>query len=175
MGSIQPETGQTVEVLSQNVVGKPDPDNENGNTEEPKELADDGDGRDEGENIQASNEEPEEDSPFGREISEIAQGLEEGETTVEELVAKATSRSVEVLEGVEDKVPEAAKEGIQKAIENSQKGNQQAVEAVGKDQNGENDDEGEEENGGSLENNEGNGVDAEGIVSQNRGRKPDKN
>ncbi|NCS98986.1 ATP synthase F0 subunit B [Candidatus Parcubacteria bacterium] len=58
-------------------------------------------------------------SEFGREISNIAQGLQTGETTVEELVERATSRHQEILSGVRERVPEQAREGIDRAMDNS--------------------------------------------------------
>jgi len=60
---------------------------------------------------------------FGEEISLIAQGLSDNTTTVEQLVAEATSIHLEVLaavlaklEGLEN-VPDQAKAAIEKAIE----------------------------------------------------------
>jgi len=58
---------------------------------------------------------------FGQEISTLAQGLKVGETTVEELVKKATSHHQDVLRDVLQKIPEEAKEAIQKAIDTTEK------------------------------------------------------
>jgi len=67
---------------------------------------------------------------FGEEISQIAQGLGKDITTVEQLVGKATSIHLEILAEVYEKVPEQAKEAIEKAMEVSAKGHQRAVEAL---------------------------------------------
>jgi hypothetical protein len=67
---------------------------------------------------------------FGNEISEIARGLGKDTTTVEQLVAKATSHHLEILNEVYEKVPEQAKEAIEKAMNVSVKGREKAVEAL---------------------------------------------
>jgi len=67
---------------------------------------------------------------FGEEISEIAQGLGKGTTTVEQLVAKATSIHLEVLAEVYEKVPEQAKSVIEEAMAKSVESRQRAVEAL---------------------------------------------
>jgi len=67
---------------------------------------------------------------FGEEISQIAQGLGKGTTTIEQLVGKATSIHLEILAKVYEKVPEQAKEAIAKAMEVSAKGHERAVEAL---------------------------------------------
>jgi len=66
---------------------------------------------------------------FGEEISEIARGLGK-ETTVEELVARATSVHLEVLAEVYEKAPEPAKPAIEKAIANSVTVRERVVEAL---------------------------------------------
>lgn len=67
-------------------------------------------------------EKDERDGKFAEKISSLAEGLETGETSVDELVEAATSIRVEVLEEVLDKVPEQAKAAIEKAKENNKKG-----------------------------------------------------
>jgi tetratricopeptide (TPR) repeat protein len=67
---------------------------------------------------------------FGEEISQIAQGLGKDITTVEQLVGKATSIHLEILAEVYAKVPEQAKEAIEKAMTVSVKGHEKAVEAL---------------------------------------------
>ncbi len=67
---------------------------------------------------------------FGQEISGIAQGIGKDTTTVEQLVARATTHHLEVLNDVYNKVPEQAKETIQKAMTVSETGRQQAVESL---------------------------------------------
>jgi hypothetical protein len=67
---------------------------------------------------------------FGQEISEIAQGIGKETTTVEQLVAKATSRHLEILNEAYNKAPEQAKEAIKKAMTVSEIGRQQVVEAL---------------------------------------------
>jgi len=56
---------------------------------------------------------------FGEEISEIARGLGKDTTTVEELVAKATSNHIQVLAEVSEKVPEQGREGVENALANA--------------------------------------------------------
>lgn len=67
---------------------------------------------------------------FGEEISQIAQGLGKDITTVEQLVGKATSIHLQILAEVYGKVPEKAKETIEKAMISSAKGHKRAVEAL---------------------------------------------
>jgi len=66
---------------------------------------------------------------FGEEISEIARGLGK-DTTVEQLVAKATSIHLEILAKVYEKVPEQAKSVIEEAMAKSIESRQRAVEAL---------------------------------------------
>ena len=61
-------------------------------------------------------------SGFGEEISEIAQGLGMGTTTVEQLVAEATGHHLDVLREVLAIVPEQAKVAIENAIAVSELG-----------------------------------------------------
>lgn len=68
-------------------------------------------------------------SGFGEEISEIARGLGK-DTTVEQLVGRATSIHLEVLAEVYEKVPEQAKPAIEKAMGVSVRGHERAVEAL---------------------------------------------
>jgi len=67
---------------------------------------------------------------LGQEISEIARGLGKDTTTVEELVAKATSIHLEVLAEVYEIVPEQTKPVIEEAMARSIEGHQRAVEAL---------------------------------------------
>jgi len=67
---------------------------------------------------------------FGEEISEIAQGLGKDTTTVEQLVAKATSAHLEVLAEIHEKAPEPARIAIENAIANSLVNRERAVEAL---------------------------------------------
>jgi len=73
---------------------------------------------------------------FGNEISQIAQGLGKDTTTVDQLVARATTRHLEVLAEVYEKVPEQAKAAIlsviERAMEKSVKGRETAVESLKK-------------------------------------------
>ena len=66
---------------------------------------------------------------FGEEICEIARGLGK-DTTVEELVGRATSIHLEVLAEVYEKVPEQAKEAIARAMTVSVRGHERAVKAL---------------------------------------------
>lgn len=58
-------------------------------------------------------------SQFGQEISTLAEGLQTGETTVEELVQRATSQHLQVLEDVRQKLPPQAQEQFQRALESA--------------------------------------------------------
>ncbi len=69
---------------------------------------------------------------FGDEISQIAQGLGKETTTVDQLVAKATSYHLDVLAEVYEKVPENSKAAIERAMNKSAKGRETAVEALKK-------------------------------------------
>ena len=87
---------------------------EEGNTEEIEEALDDADKM----------------FRFGEEISEIARGLGKDTTTVEQLVAKATSAHLEVLAEIHEKVPEQARVSIENAIANSLINRERVVEAL---------------------------------------------
>lgn len=69
---------------------------------------------------------------FGNEISQIAQGLGKDTTTVDQLVAKATSHHLDILAEVYAKVPEKAKLTIERAMTKSANGRETAVEALKK-------------------------------------------
>ncbi|PIR82609.1 hypothetical protein COU20_01445 [Candidatus Kaiserbacteria bacterium CG10_big_fil_rev_8_21_14_0_10_59_10] len=56
---------------------------------------------------------------FGQEISVLAQGLQTGETTVEQLVERATAHHRDVLRDVQSKAPAQARESIQRALDKS--------------------------------------------------------
>jgi len=87
---------------------------EEGNTEEIEEALDDADKM----------------FRFGEEISEIAQGLGKDTTTVEQLVAQATSAHLEVLAEIHEKVPEQARVSIENAIANLLVNRERVVEAL---------------------------------------------
>lgn len=63
-------------------------------------------------------------------IAEIAKGLGNNTTNIEQLVAEATSTHLEILSEVHEKVPEQAKQAIEKAMDVSSKGREKAVEAL---------------------------------------------
>jgi len=67
---------------------------------------------------------------FGEEISEIARGLSDNTTTVDELVARATSVHLQVLAQVHEKVPEPAREAIENAMANSLQNREQVIERL---------------------------------------------
>jgi len=75
------------------------------------------------ENVTAEVEEALEDAAelveIEEEISEIAQGLGIDTTAIDKLIAIATSNRLGVLAGVYEKVPEQARQGIERAMENS--------------------------------------------------------
>lgn len=56
---------------------------------------------------------------FGTEISGLAQGIQTGTTTVEQLVERATSHHRDVLRDVQSKVPPQAQESIERALDKS--------------------------------------------------------
>ncbi|HHI04353.1 MAG TPA: hypothetical protein ENL45_02295, partial [Candidatus Woesearchaeota archaeon] len=63
-------------------------------------------------------------------IAEIAKGLGNNTTNVEQLVAEATSTHLEILSEVHEKVPKQAKQAIEKAMKVSSNGREKAVEAL---------------------------------------------
>jgi DNA repair exonuclease SbcCD ATPase subunit len=67
---------------------------------------------------------------FGNEISQIAQGLGKDTTTVDQLVAKATTRHLDVLAEVYAKVPDQAKAAIESAMAKSTIAREKSVEAL---------------------------------------------
>jgi len=69
-------------------------------------------------------------SEFGEEISQIAQETGLNVTEVEELVAEATSKHLEVLAEVYDKVPEQAQPAIERAMANLMIRHQRRVQAL---------------------------------------------
>jgi len=69
-------------------------------------------------------------SGFGQEISEMARGLRDNTTSVDQLVARATGHHLEVLALVWDKVPEQAKPAIERAMTVSVRGHDRAVEVL---------------------------------------------
>ncbi len=67
---------------------------------------------------------------FGEEISEIARGLSDNTTTVDELVARATSVHLQVLAQVHEKVPEPAREATENAMANTLQNREQVIERL---------------------------------------------
>jgi len=63
-------------------------------------------------------------------ITKIAKGLGKNTTAVEQIIAEATSRHLEILSEVHDKVPKQAKPAIEKAIDASANGREKAVKAL---------------------------------------------
>lgn len=125
---------------------------EDGESEDNKEKEDEAEGE----------EDPGNKHNYEEEISNIAQGLRTGETTVEDLVEKATSIHLKVLEEVLKKVPEPAKSSIQRAMKNSTKGNTAAQDALnrkGASDNGGEDEEAEIEDEEKEDNAKSKGAD----------------
>lgn len=58
---------------------------------------------------------------FGEEVSLVARKLKTGEAEVDDVVKKATMRHIEVLERVREKAPEAAKQGLENALQNAER------------------------------------------------------
>lgn len=77
-----------------------------------------GDGE-EAEDVEELLEEFNEYAEFGKEISALAEGLQTGETTVKELIQRATSHHMDILKNVQQNVPTEAQDGIQKAMDNA--------------------------------------------------------
>ncbi len=67
---------------------------------------------------------------FGEEMSEMARGMGQGTTMVDELVARATSRHIQVLEEVSQKVPELARENIENALATSLQNRARVIERL---------------------------------------------
>ncbi|MBM3143128.1 MAG: hypothetical protein FJ005_08860 [Chloroflexi bacterium] len=82
------------------------------------------------EEVESALQQYEELNQFGEEISQTAQGLGKNVATVEELVAKATSRHLSILDEVYDKVPDKAKPAIERAREASMNGLGNALKAL---------------------------------------------
>ncbi|MEX0917314.1 MAG: DUF5667 domain-containing protein [Candidatus Paceibacterota bacterium] len=78
-------------------------------------------GEDEAEDIDEALAEYGRYAEFGGEIAGLAGGLQSGETTVEELVERATSHHVDVLRDVQSKVPAEAQGSIQRAMQNAER------------------------------------------------------
>ncbi|APH38115.1 DUF5667 domain-containing protein [Methanohalophilus halophilus] len=79
------------------------------------------------EGVAEASEEYQEYARFGQEISAIAQEAGKDPSKANEIVAKATSVHLNVLEDVKQKVPEKARASIQDAIEQSEKGREAAT------------------------------------------------
>ena len=80
--------------------------------------------------VESALEDSEKLSRFGEEISEIARGLSDNTTTVDELVARATSVHLKVMAQIHDKVPEPAREAIENAMANSLQNREQVIERL---------------------------------------------
>lgn len=82
------------------------------------------------EGVEAALDDVDELRRFGEEISQIAQGLGKGTATLDELVARATAIHLDILAMVYEKVPDDAKQAIERAMEESAAGYQRAIEAL---------------------------------------------
>jgi len=76
-------------------------------------------GDDEAEEVEEALEEYEKYAQFGQEISTMAEGVRTGETTVEDLVKRATSHHLQVLEDVRQKLPPQAQQQFQRALDSA--------------------------------------------------------
>ncbi|ADE36099.1 DUF5667 domain-containing protein [Methanohalophilus mahii] len=90
--------------------------------EKANESAENGDA----EGVVEASEEYQKYARFGEEISDIAQEAGKDPSKANEIVAKATSLHLSVLEDVKQKVPEQARASIQDAIEQSEMGRESA-------------------------------------------------
>lgn len=79
----------------------------------------DGDDEDEAEEVEDALVEYEKYAQFGQDISTMAEGIRTGETTVEDLVKRATSHHLQVLEDVRQKLPPQAQQQFQKALDSA--------------------------------------------------------
>jgi hypothetical protein len=86
--------------------------------------------RNQSEEAEEALQEFEELNKFGEEISQIARELGKDTTTVDRLVAEATSIHLEILAEVYEKVPDQAKPAIERAMNTSIKGHERAVERL---------------------------------------------
>jgi hypothetical protein len=82
-----------------------------------KEDTEEGNGADTEESL----EDYEKYAQFGQEISTMAQGIRTGETTVEDLVKRATSHHLQVLEDARQKLPPEAQQEFQRAQDAARK------------------------------------------------------
>ncbi|MDP3778531.1 MAG: DUF5667 domain-containing protein [bacterium] len=73
----------------------------------------------EAEEVKEALEEYEKYAQFGQEISTMAEGIRTGETAVEDLVKKATSHHLQVLEDVRQKLPPQAQQQFQRALDSA--------------------------------------------------------
>ena len=74
-----------------------------------------------GEATEKSLEEYNKYAEFGQQISSMAQGIRTGDVTVEDLVKKATSLHLRVLEDVRQKLPSNARQEFQRALDSARK------------------------------------------------------
>ncbi len=75
----------------------------------------------EAEEVEKALEEYDQYAAFGKEISQIAQGLGTGETEVRTLVERATQQHLQVLQDVKVKAPPQAQDGINRAMQNAER------------------------------------------------------
>jgi len=68
---------------------------------------------------------------FGQQISTMAEGVRTGATTVEDLAKRATSRHIQMLEDVRQKLPQQAQQEFQRALDNSRRVQEQCPEIPG--------------------------------------------
>lgn len=73
--------------------------------------------------VEAAVEEFQRYSDFGKRMSSLAEGIESGTTTPEEVVEEATQHHVRVLEDIHDQVPPQGRAGIQRAIQGAEREN----------------------------------------------------
>ncbi len=78
-----------------------------------------GRGDEESEELEEALAEFEKYAEFGSEISSLAEGLQTGETNVEQLVERATSHYRDVLRDVQSNAPERAQQSIERALESA--------------------------------------------------------
>ncbi|MEX2014008.1 MAG: DUF5667 domain-containing protein [Parcubacteria group bacterium] len=73
---------------------------------------------------------------FGKEISTLAEGLQTGETTVEQLVERATSHHRDILLDIQSKAPQQAQDAIRRALKEIDKMSPKLIERAAPVQTG---------------------------------------
>jgi len=109
-GIAQRDPGKAVDIFARAAEGRLNAANARANR---------GADEDEAEEVEDALAEYDKYAQFGQEISGLAQGIGTGETAVEDLVKRATSHHLQVLEDVRQKLPPQAKQEFQRALDSA--------------------------------------------------------